>query len=84
MAHYDCKNCGVYGGIDFGHCESCTPPEYFRLEKRKREVESEIKNRVEERVIPLRNKIQEEIAEEYSVELAVIRGAMEKMEKTKS
>jgi len=32
MSHYDCKNCGHYLGINFGHCEACTPQEYFDLQ----------------------------------------------------
>ena len=31
MAHYDCSNCGVYGGIGWGICKHCTPKEYLDL-----------------------------------------------------
>lgn len=35
MAHYDCNNCGTYGGIDWGICKECTPEEYLKLQKEK-------------------------------------------------
>lgn len=34
MSHYDCDNCGAYGGIDWGYCEECTPKEYLDAKKR--------------------------------------------------
>lgn len=33
MAHYDCTNCGSTEGIAFGLCSSCTPAEYFEVQK---------------------------------------------------
>lgn len=32
MAHYDCKNCGTYGGIAWGICEYCTPEDFLQIE----------------------------------------------------
>ena len=34
MAHYDCKNCGEYMGIDYGECSKCTPPEVFNAKSK--------------------------------------------------
>lgn len=38
MAHYDCSNCGDYGGIAFGMCKSCTPKEWDELNRRRGEA----------------------------------------------
>jgi hypothetical protein len=30
MAHYDCDNCGHGGGVGFGYCQGCTPPDMWK------------------------------------------------------
>lgn len=34
MAHYDCDDCGAYGGVAYGSCKSCTPKEVFAAQKK--------------------------------------------------
>ena len=46
MSHYDCSNCGEYGGIAFGYCRSCTPLEYTNLENERREILNKIETEV--------------------------------------
>ncbi|QGH74854.1 hypothetical protein MAL1_00108 [Bacteriophage DSS3_MAL1] len=41
MAHYDCSNCGEYGGIAFGMCSSCTPKEFHELNAQRRDLMAE-------------------------------------------
>jgi hypothetical protein len=33
MAHYDCSNCGDYGGISYGICTNCTPKPLLEASK---------------------------------------------------
>ena len=59
MAHYDCKNCGYSGGIAFGICSSCTPPEYFKLERELRCVSFSMEAKYETMIRPLLELIQQ-------------------------
>lgn len=53
MSHYDCKNCGVFGGIDWGYCKACTPQEYFDLKEALWKVEWEALSRAKKHYYPL-------------------------------
>ena len=45
MAHYDCRNCGTTGGIDYGFCKKCTPDVVLKAkaeaEKAKKQAEKD-------------------------------------------
>lgn len=57
MAHYDCSNCGEYGGIDFGMCSSCTPKEYHDLINERSDLFSEAADQWDAEHAALRERI---------------------------
>lgn len=83
MSHYDCTNCGAYGGIAIGICKECTPPEYFRLEERLKVIRKEIKTKVDEATRSYIDEMNETVKKEYETELAVITETMKRLEKRK-